>query len=305
MSLGTFSIKKRFIRRTVDKNHSFARSLNSGTAIIFGVTIAVSVLCSTALANPITGFLSVSLGQVGVSAFGTDFYSYNSSPDSQQCDLPGTAPGCFVVQSNSTGNFQPYIGDPTTSNLIDDLTNPAEPLSGALAVPNFISIGGGAPGGVTFNLVDIFQGTGGSCGALTVAQLEAPGTTCTIYVNYGGPFGTEISPYTLKNDNTLFGTGNAVTTSVSMTQLYNAYTGSPFGGETPYYGIFTTDATQNIAQILTAIEGGQVLSTQWQATFAPIPGGTTITPPAPEPASLLLASLGIFGIMYRVRKRAN
>jgi hypothetical protein len=294
----------------VDKDNAFARYFNSGLASfskrsVFGVVIAVSVLSGTASADPITGFLFAGLGQVGVSAFGTDFFSYNSSPGSQQCDLPGTAPGCFVIQSNSTGVFQSYIGDPTSSNLIDDLTNPAEPLSGALAVPDFISIDGGAPGGVTFNLVDIFPGTGGSCAALTINQLEAPGTTCTIFIDYGTPFGTEVSPFTLKNDNAPPGGTEAVTAGVSMTQLYDAYTGSIFGGETPYYGIFTTDATENIEQILTAVEGGQVLADQWQATFAPIPGATTITPNAPEPGTLLLAGLGIFGVMYRVRKRAN
>jgi hypothetical protein len=287
----------------VNKNQVLARCFNSSLAIIskrsiFGVVMAVSVLTGTASADPITGFLSASLGQVGISEFGTDFFSFNSGAGSQQCDLPGGAPGCFVVQSNSTGTFQSYIGDPVSNNLIQDLVNPAEPLSGPLAIPAYISIDGGAPGGVTFDLVDIFPGTGGSCAALTVAQLEAPGTACTIFIDYGTPFGVEVSPYTLKNDNAPpFGT-DAVSAGVSMTMLYNAYTGSISGGETPYYGIFTTDATQNIEQILTSIEGGQELSDQWQATFAPIPG-------APEPGTLLLAGFGVFGLMYKFRKRAN
>ena len=271
-----------------------------------GLTYAVAVasacllVSGTASADPITGLLFAGLGQVGVSAFGTDFYSYNNSGG--QCDVPGSSPGCFEIQSNSSGIFSSYVGDSTSSNLIDDLSNPAEPLSGPLAVPDYISIDGGAPGGVTFDLTDIFAGTGANCFSFTDAQLAAPGTSCTIYVPYGPPFGTEISPYTLTNDNAPpFGNGNAETASVSMTMTYNAYTGNSSGGETPYYGIFTTDASFNILQILTAIEGGGELSSQWQATFAPIPVSST-----PEPGSLLLVGLGLMaGGVCRFRGRRS
>jgi hypothetical protein len=255
---------------------------------------AALLVSSTAMADTINGTASVAIGQVGVSALGTDFFSYDSTPGRNhgQCDVPNPVgqqvPGCFAVVA-ATGNFF-YPDLNPQDNGIQDLLLPL-PLSGNILIPQFIYFDGGAAlGGVTMDLTQVLPGGGTDCSTLSAGQLAAANTSCTIFVN------GVASPYLLTNSS------DGSVLYIGATMYFQAYTGAAgaAGGETPYEGVFTTQLSNNILNVFTAIAvDGQTVTSPWTATFTP----EEVPTAAPEPASILLTGLGLLGVGYRVRRK--
>ena len=254
------------------------------------VAVALTLFTGAANADPITGTTSLGFGQVGVSLFGTDFFGLNSGDS--QCDVPGEGPGCFDVLSGS-GTFAGLVNFNPAINSIKDL--PAPPLSGAIAIPEFLSFFGGA---VKFDLVSVLPGGGQNCAS--IPDLTAPNAACTIYADYGTPESPnpQVSPYYIANG------PDATTVSVSATMYFNAYSNSSDNGTSLYRGIFSTQlAGINISQIYGVIATGGTETSSWSASFSPVsvPNSQQSTA-TPEPGTWLLALAGGAALFMRKRR---
>jgi hypothetical protein len=256
---------------------------NTRSSVLYAAVVLVTglLLSGTASADQIYGDTSIGFGQVGVSLAGTDFFGFDASDS--QCDMPGTGPGCFAIESG-TGSFASLVNVNFAANLIADL--PAPPLSGPDPITNFLSFDGGK---VAFDLITVMPGGGTNCAGL--ADLTLPNLSCTIY----SPDGTQSSPYLLTNG------PSGQTVSVATTMYFNGYSGSAATGTTLYVGIFSTQlANETIAGIYNDIVQGGTESSSWSATFAP---STTVqsqsSPTAPEPGTLLLFGAGLICLAAR------
>lgn len=254
--------------------------------------VAALLLTSSAMADSISGTASVAVGQVGVSVFGTNFFSYDSSEGSSfgQCSVPGYGnSGCFDVVSATGDYFYPNLNP--QENTIQNLPSPEYPLSGAVSIPDFINFDGGAAvGGVTMDLTYVLPGGGTNCALLSNTQLAAGGTSCTVFVD------GVASPYLLTNSS------DGSVLYVGATMYFEAYTGvtGAAGGESAYEGVFTTELSSSILTVYDELLNQETVDSPWSATFSP----TSEEPSeAPEPASLFLAGLGLLTVGYRARRK--
>ena len=251
----------------------------------FGKAVCLAVAVSAGAAwGGVVGEASVGFGQVGVSVFGTDFFSFSNG----QCNQPGSGAGCFALVGG-TGTFANHTNFAAQSNTIQDLVAP--PLSGAIARPSFMSFDNGA---IIFDLIYVVPGGGQNCA--TAGNLRAANLSCSIFVDYGSQASpdVQISPYLLTNGPA----GNTVGVSASM--YFGAYTPDAPSDVSSYIGIFSTQlAGTTINDLYSVIANGGTKTSSWSASFSPN-SAPHDTAAAPEPGTILLAVTGcaIVG-MYR------
>jgi hypothetical protein len=271
----------------------YARSIAMFTGKRFGMPTTYSLLLfavpvmgialflpGTASADSITGSATVGFGQVGVNLSGTDFFSWDAGD--KECDTnPGTGLGCFDVVSG-TGTFAGLTTPPvpTSSNSIASIGPTVDlpyPVTDEVEFDNGATLAGP---GVSFDLTSILTGSAPPC-------VGAGDFYCTIYI------GGKPTPYTLIQE------GPDV--AIEAVMFFNGYEHSSASGTSTYQGIFTTQLTDTIdgpSGILATIGGGGTLSNSWDATFSPIAE-------SPEPDTLLLVGLGLFGFGYASKRKWN
>jgi hypothetical protein len=240
----------------------------------------VCLLCAGSASANMIGNASIGFGQVGLSAFGSDFYSSSGS----QCDQPGPGAGCFYLVSG-TGTFAAHTAAAPQANAIKDLSS--QPFSGAVNIPTFMSFDNGA---INFDLTYIAPAAAQDCS--TAGNLSAPNLSCALVLN------SQVSPWLLTNG------PQGDTISVAATMYFDAWESSNPSAITAYLGIFSTQmAGVNIASLFSTISTGGTAVNAWSASFAPVPNQAAQSA-TPEPSTFMLLCAAALTIALCRHRRA-
>jgi len=238
---------------------------------VFAVVILVVLFCAASVQTQ-ADTLNIT-GSLSVSTTGVDF-------------LPaGTGVGTFNVdQFTQTGIFVPVAG--TTGTAID-LNFMAAPINQTFLLSNFLTFA--ANPNLRFNLTFINLGVSGLAGC---AAPPAVGQSCTpafpSLVTPANPLG--LTPFNFTN------------VPVGSSTLSFAVAGNVNnnGVITPFTGTFSTQFSTVYQQVLATISTGGSVSSTYSATFQ-TPGSEVSVP---EPATLLLFSIGLGGTLVCRRGKA-
>src|SRR5665213_3124644 len=222
---------------------------------------------------------------------------------------PGTGGQIGVEGAFNTGSFagfnMPANPTSTTTIQIMDLTGP--PISGTVAVPNFITFVGTYLAGTALNLNLISPGSDLSAGCTTDENLAMVGQTCT---PPNSPFNLQnvqdshvamVPPGTPCRESGI-SNPNAVNCAVAISFLFAGTVLSPDGDPGTFTGTFDTQTTpgtssvanpETIEDILAALEQNNGTGTVSES----FSGVITATSSTPEPDSwMLMAGIGMVGL---------
>jgi hypothetical protein len=98
----------------------------------------------------------------------------------------------------------------------------------------------------------------------------------------------------------VFDQESATQVAISFDTNEIAYFGTSGTGSTPYSGVFSTQVTATIPDLLSTLETGGTVTATWSSTQSPVP---TTTSPVPEPSTFAyLLGPGLAGIALLKRR---
>ncbi len=232
-------------------------------AVIPALTLG-AIIAMPSFATSVNGTANIA-GTVDVTDTSIDFHNTFNAPNTTP---PPTENGSFAGLTGGT------IGNLTGG-----------PVTGAISIPDFITfnVNSGLPTPIIFDLTLIEMSSGTQAGCV-----DTVGSVCRPFPN---------SPFTLLQNT------SSVTANLALDG--QAYTGTADSGSSLTNGVFTTQINlpglSTISEVLSTLAASGVISGQsYSATFvanAPVP------PAVPEPASLLLMGIGLFGAGIVARKK--